>query len=113
MATITVIGSTEELEKINNVIKTQFDKVIKKAKTDCDAGEMLIVDAYSSEFGQIDGYTHEQTLKAMQCHSNKDRNCKECPYAKEKDCENKVLMDGAMMVQKLLKQNCSKEDENE
>ena len=102
MATITIIGTADENEKVENLVKTEFDRVISKAKTKCDAGEMLVIDAYTSEQCEINGYTDKEILKALKCCSDSVKNCKDCPYTKENNCSTKVLMDSALIVHRML-----------
>ena len=101
MATITIFGTAEENEKIENLLKRQFDRVIKKANAKCSSGEMLVLDAYTTDHCEINGFTDEQILKAMRCCSDKERNCEDCPYSKEKDCITKLQMDGALIVHRM------------
>lgn len=113
MATITILGTKQENEKIEHLLNKQFDRVIKKANMKCAAGEMLVLDAYTTEHCEINGYTDKQILKGLECCSNRERNCEDCPYSKESECMSKVKIDAALLFHRIIVNSSNTEANNE
>ena len=97
MATIIIQGNFEESDKVVNALKNQFNVLNKKAIIPGVSENMTILDVYSEKFGK-DGFSHFEIEKALRCCSDAERKCDSCPYRKESDCSEKVLLDGAKLI---------------
>ena len=101
MASVIVQGSSEETKKVVSALKNSFDVVNKRAIVPTSDGGMTIVEVFSERVGK-DGYTQEEVLKGLNCCTNKEKSCSECPYRKEENCVNKMHMDSALVVSRML-----------
>lgn len=100
MAKVIIQGQKEEIKKAEIALKNTF-KVCSNIANVADTNEYIsILDVYAEAYGK-DRFSDEEIAKAMACCSNAEKNCPECPYRKEENCTQKVLMDGALYVRRL------------
>lgn len=104
MAKIIIQGEKSEIKKAESAIREHFSITSTVANVKIDGEYMSIVDAYSERL-DTDRFTDEEIQKALDCHSSAIRKCSECPYRKEKDCSDRLLMDGTVYVHRLFVKN--------
>ena len=111
MAKIIIEGPKEEVKKAKTVLNETFSIVTEIVNTKTIDGNLSILDVYAEAFGK-ERFSDEEIQKALECCSNKERNCLACPYRKEKDCSKELLIDGAVYMQRLIEKKTTKEQEN-
>ena len=111
MAKIIIEGPKEEVLKAQTALRETFNVVTDKVNVKTDEGQLSVMDVYATAFGK-ERFSDEEILKALECCSNKERDCLSCPYSKEKDCKKELLMDGAVYMQRLIEKITTKEQEN-
>lgn len=110
MAKIIIQGEKREIQKAESALKEHFSITSTVANVKIDGEYMSIVDAYSERL-ETDRFSDEEIQKALDCHSSAVKKCSECPYKKEKDCSDRLLMDGTVYVHRLFVKKCN-ENEN-
>lgn len=108
MAKIIIQGEKEEIRKAESALKEHFSICSSVANVKIDGEHMAIVDVYSERLG-TDRFSDEEIAKALDCHGNAIKRCHECPYRKEKDCSERLIIDGTVYIQRLITKKC-KED---
>lgn len=101
MAKVIIQGSNEQNSKLVNVLKDKFPGISKKAVVK-DVGGTLTVLEVVEDVKQKDEFTNDEIDKALLCCSSQERNCADCPYRGVKDCSERIRLDGAVMVCRLL-----------
>ena len=101
MARLIVQGSSEETKKVVSALRNSFDVVNNRATVLTSEGGMTVIEVFSDQAGK-DKYTTEEVMKALYCCSHRERKCPECPYRKEQDCKERLAMDGAITVRRML-----------
>lgn len=100
MSEIILQGNLEENKKTVSVLKSSFPKVKVKASVPSAVGNTTVLEV-SSESAHKEEYSPEEIDKAMLCCSSVVKRCSECPYIMEKDCAERVKLDGAIMVSRI------------
>ena len=101
MAKIYIKGEKTENEKVFNILKQNLTHVKKKVTIEESDGPLMILDVYEERFAK-DGFSDEEILKALECHTHYPKPlCAYCPYKNEKGCIEKVQIDGALLVNRM------------
>lgn len=100
MATIIVQGTKEETTKTISALKTVFSTVNKKACFINDTGLNTFIDAKVERCAK-ERYTDDEIDKGNLCCSSKLRNCADCPFSKEDDCQTVMIAEMSKMVKRL------------
>ncbi len=97
--TIIIQGPKPDNEKITNVLKDKFildGKVTLKSED----GLTTVLNVETEDYNTKE-FTEEETLKALDCCSKKDKACGICTYRKVKNCTEKMLTDSAVVVHRM------------
>lgn len=108
MAKIIIQGTKEEIKKTESVLKAHFSAYENKTTVQIDGEFTAIADAYLNRTG-ADGFSDEEIEKAATICGTANRNCPECPYFKEPNCEKAFIIDYTVYVNRLLSKQCSGE----
>lgn len=99
MATIFIQGEKEEIQKAVCALNVGFDVVNKKGTVPTGAGTLCVYDV-SNKPSEDDKKTDEEINVALECCSNKERNCSICPYKNVDGCKDALQMDAAIMIRR-------------
>ena len=102
MAKVIIQGKKEEIKKAEIALKNTFKVSSDIVNVQTEDEYISIIDVYAEAYGK-DRFSNDEIAKAMACCSHVEKKCPECPYRKEENCTQKVLMDGALYVNRLLK----------
>lgn len=102
MASIIIQGNKEETTKTLSALKATFNSVSKKATFTTEHGLNTFVDV-ELERCVRDGYSDEEIDKGCLCCVSAERNCAECPFSKEDDCQVVMITEYSKYVRRLTK----------
>ena len=106
MAKIIIEGREEEICKIQSSLNNLFSKVKKLAQINGAENKTIIFEVIQEDAGElINGFTEDEILIALTCHSGAVMNCEKCPYRKFKNCIEQLQIDAAIMVNKQCNKN--------
>ena len=100
MARIIITGTPEENKKTLAALKGQFCSIEKRSDFISRGEQTTIAEVYLDHLGK-DTYSEEEILKALDCCAKKDRLCIICPYKKEPKCNEKMMLDAAVLVNRM------------
>ena len=100
MARIIITGTPEENKKTLAAIKGQFCSIEKRSDFISRGEQTTIAEVYLDHLGK-DTYSEEEILKALDCCAKKDKLCIICPYKKEPKCNEKMMLDAAVLVNRM------------
>lgn len=100
MARIIITGTPEENKKTLAALKGQFCSIEKRSDFISRGEQTTIVEVYLDHLGK-GTYSEEEILKALDCCAKKDRLCIICPYKKEPKCNEKMMLDAAVLVNRM------------
>lgn len=100
MAKVIITGTPEESKKTLTALKGQFNSVEKRAEVFSCGEQTTIAEVFLDHLGK-DEYSKEEILKALDCCAKKDKLCIICPYKKEPKCNEKMMLDAAVLVNRM------------
>lgn len=100
MARIIITGTPEENKKTLAALKGQFCSIEKRSDFISRGEQTTIAEVYLDHLGK-DTYSEEEILKALDCCAKKDKLCIICPYKKEPKCNEKMMLDAAVLVNRM------------
>lgn len=112
MANVIITGTPEESKKAMAALKSQFHTIDKKADV-FSRGEQTTVAEVFLDVCAGDNFSDEEVLKALECHSKKERDCVNCIYKKIPKCNERLLADAAVVVNKMHRQASQRSASND
>ena len=100
MATIIIQGNSEENKKVVSVLRDAFSVVNKKAGITTAQGATVIADVFME--GVAKELSEDEILKALYCCTHVERKCNDCPLLGVKNCKEKALTDGSVVVSRIM-----------
>lgn len=100
MARVIITGTPEENKKTLAALKGQFCSIEKRSDFISRGEQTTIAEVYLDHLGK-DTYSEEEILKALDCCAKKDKLCIICPYKKEPKCNEKMMLDAAVLVNRM------------
>ena len=104
MATIIIQGSKPERDRLRKGMELTFKNVKTMAQVQSvgkgESDGTTVLDVYFERVGR-DEFTREEIELAMACHCAQQQRCNECPYRREPDCTERLLMDASIYVARL------------
>ena len=95
MATIFIQGEKDEIQKAVCALNVGFDIVNKKGTVPTATGTLCVYDVCNKP-SEDDKMSDEKIELALECCSNKERNCSICPYKNIDGCKDALQMDAAL-----------------
>ena len=100
MARVIITGTPEENKKTLAALKGQFSSIEKKADVFSRGEQTTVAEVYLDHLGK-DVYSDEEILKALDCCAKKDKLCVICPYKKEPKCNERMVLDAAVLINRM------------
>ncbi len=104
MATVIIHGSKPERDRLRKGMESTFSNVKTMAEVQTpgkgESNGTTVLDFHFDRVGK-DEFTAEEIELAMLCHSSKEQRCSDCPYRRETNCSERLLMDAAVYVTRL------------